>query len=175
MLSCSQERFPEQSPSVCTPLTFFTSPPPLYLSWSSSCNFIGKYVSIWEFQNRVCLFIPQIRKHSSFINIILTVVVIDTSMEWSSWVLQLRNPKIWIFFKTCQNFWILTCAKELKSPYVVNISPTVVIDTSMKRSSWVLLHGNPKISFSFQKSFKLNFDLCWKAEITLASSISVLQ
>ena len=39
----------------------------------------------------------------------------------------------------------------------VNISPTFVIDTSMERSSRVLQHGNPKIWFFFQKSFKLNF------------------
>ena len=29
----------------------------------------------------------------------------------------------------------------------VNISPTLVIDTSMERSSRVLQHGNPKIDF----------------------------
>ena len=56
----------------------------------------------------------------------------------------------------------------------VNISPTLVIDTSMERSLRVLKHGSPKISFFFQKSSKINFDLCWRAEITLASSISVL-
>ena len=54
----------------------------------------------------------------------------------------------------------------------VNISPTLVIDTSMGRSSRVLHHGNPKIWFFFQKSSKFVF---WRrAEITSASSISVL-
>ena len=33
----------------------------------------------------------------------------------------------------------------------VNISPTLVIDTSMERSSRVLHHGNPKMWFFFQK------------------------
>ena len=56
----------------------------------------------------------------------------------------------------------------------VNISPTIVIDTSMERSSRVLQHGNPKFFFFFQKSSKLNFDLSRRAEITLVSSISVL-
>ena len=37
----------------------------------------------------------------------------------------------------------------------VNISPTLVIDTSMERSSRVLLHGNPKIDFFFQKKFEI--------------------
>ena len=68
----------------------------------------------------------------------------------------------------------------------VNISPTLVIDTSMERSSRVLHHWNIKIwlkktklnfdlFFFFSKfeiefwlfflSSKLNFDLCWRAEI----------
>ena len=38
----------------------------------------------------------------------------------------------------------------------VNISPTLVIDASMERSSRVLHHGNPKIWFFSQKSSKLN-------------------
>ena len=42
---------------------------------------------------------------------------------------------------------------------LVNISPTVVIDTSMERSSRVLQHGNSKICFSFQKRFKFNLEL----------------
>ena len=41
-------------------------------------------------------------------------------------------------------------------PSFVNISPTVIIDASMERSSQVLQHK--KKSISFQKS--LNFDLC---------------
>ena len=56
----------------------------------------------------------------------------------------------------------------------VNISPTLVIDTSMERSSRVLRHGNPKIGFFFKKVRNSNFDFWQKAEITLASSISVL-
>ena len=43
---------------------------------------------------------------------------------------------------------------------IINISPTLVIDTSMERSSRVLPHRNPKVRFFFQKSSKLNFDLC---------------
>ena len=42
----------------------------------------------------------------------------------------------------------------------VDISPTLVIDTSTERSSRVLQHGNPKIEIFIQNSSKLNFDLC---------------
>ena len=57
----------------------------------------------------------------------------------------------------------------------VNISPTlVIIDTSMERSSRVLHHGNPKIWFFFQKVLNSKFVFWRRAEITLASSISVL-
>ena len=40
----------------------------------------------------------------------------------------------------------------------VNISPTLVIDTSMERSLRVLQHGKPKIRF-FIKKFKIEFTL----------------
>ena len=43
-------------------------------------------------------------------------------------------------------------------PGFVDISPTLVIETSMERSSRVQQHGNPKILFK-KKSSKLNFDL----------------
>ena len=50
----------------------------------------------------------------------------------------------------------------------VNISPTLVIDTSMERFSRVLHHGNPKIGFLFPKKFEIEFDLyfdlCQRAE-----------
>ena len=46
----------------------------------------------------------------------------------------------------------------------VNISPTIVIDTSMERSSRVLHHGNPKIGFFFfRKSLKFEFWLTTKS------------
>ena len=45
----------------------------------------------------------------------------------------------------------------------VNISPTLVIDTLMERSSRELHHGNPKIWFFFQKSSKFEFLLLTKS------------
>ena len=181
---------------------------------------------MWWFQNRVCLSVcphPKKRYHHSFVNISPTLVI-DTSMERSSRVLHHGKPKIWFFFQKSSKFefWLLT--KSWNHLSFVNISPTLVIDTSMERSSRVLHHGNPKNWFFISKKFEFwlltkswnhlsfvnishtlvidtsmvrslrvlhhgnpqnwfffskkvrnsNFDFCWRAEITLASSISVL-
>ena len=73
------------------------------------------------------------------------------------------KPKNLIFFFKKVRNWIspciLTCAKELKShPSFVNISCTLVIDTSMERSSQILQHENPKkLFFFFSKKFKIEF------------------
>ena len=60
----------------------------------------------------------------------------------------------------------------------VNISPTLVIDTSMERSSWVLQHGNQKIWFFFSKKFEIEFDLyfdlCWRAEINIQVGLTYM-
>ena len=116
---------------------------------------------------------PEKRYHYSFVNISPTLVI-DTSMERSLQVLHHGNPKIWIFFQKSSKFefWLLTKSWNYLS--FVNISPTLVIDTSMERSSRVLHHGNPKIWIFFKKVRNSNFDFCWRAEITLASSMSVL-
>ena len=79
--------------------------------------------------------------------------------------------------KPCLSVCLSICPYPEKRNHhsFVNISPTLVIDTSMERSSRVLHHGNQKIwIFFFEKVRNSNFDLCWRAEITLASSISVL-
>ena len=111
----------------------------------------------------------------SFVNISPTLVN-DTSIERSSRVLHHGNPKIWFFFFFQKNskfeFWLVT--KSWNHLSFVNISPTIVIDTSIDRSSRLLHHGNSKNLISFFKVRNLNFDLCWRAEITFASSISVL-
>ena len=99
--------------------------------------------------------------HLSFVNISPTLVI-DTSMERSSRVLHHGNPKIWIFFQKSSKFEICLSMKSWNHLSFVNISPTLVIDTSMERSSWVLRHGNPKIWFFFQKSSKFEFWLLTK-------------
>ena len=168
---------------------------------------------------------PEKRNRPGFINISPTV---ENGHQWKGldeYYSMETKKKLILVFEKVRN-WILTCAKELKSPWLRqyqsyisnwyingkvftsttawktknlnffskkveiefwlllkswnhlsfgNVSPTLVIDTSMERSSRVLQHGNPKIGFfSFQKSSKLNFDSCWRDENPLASSISVL-
>ena len=113
--------------------------------------------------------------HLSFVNISPTLVI-DTSMERSSRVLHHGNPKIWIFFQKSSKFEFWLLLKSWNHLSFVNVSPTLVIDTSMERSSRVLHHGNPEIwfFFFFTKIWNSNFDFWRRAEITLASSISVL-
>ena len=114
---------------------------------------------------------PEKRYHHSFVNISPTLVI-DTSMERSSRVLHHGNPKIWFFFS--KKFEIRILTKSWNLLIFVNISPTLVIDTSMERFSRVLHHGNQKIGFFFKKVRNSNFDFWRRAEITVASSISVL-
>ena len=122
----------------------------------------------------VCPFVspyPKKINHPSFVNISPTLVI-DTSMERSSRVLQHGNPKIWFFFS--KKFKIEFCpypdfpyAEKRNRPGFVDISPTLIIDTSTERFSRVLQHGNQKIDFFFSKKFEIEFDLCWRAEMNI--------
>ena len=87
---------------------------------------------------------PEKRNPLSFVNISPTLVI-DTSMERFSRVLHNGNPKIRIFFQKSSKFEIWLSTKSWNHLSFVDISPTLVIDTSMERSSRVLHHGNPKI------------------------------
>ena len=135
-------------------------------------NFFFKKVrnSNFDFWRRA-----EITLASSFVNISPTLVI-DTSMERFSRVLHHGNPEMWKFFKKFEIDEIEFCpypefpyAEKKKRPGFVNISPTLVIDTSTERSSRVIQHGNQKIWFFFSKKFEIEFDLyfdlCWRAEI----------
>ena len=50
-------------------------------------------------------------------------------------------------------------AEKRNRPGFVNISPTLVTDTSTERSSRVLQHENQKNFFFFFKKFEIEFDL----------------
>ena len=100
--------------------------------------------------------------HHSFVNISLTLVI-DTSMGRSSRVLQHENPEIWFFFQKSSKFEFWLSTKTWNHHSFVNISPTLVIDTSMERPSRVLHHGNPKIWILFQKNSKFEFWLSTKS------------
>ena len=93
--------------------------------------------------------------HHSFVNISPTLVI-DTSMERPSRVLHHGNPKIWICFQKSSKFEFWLSTKSWNHHSFVNISPALVIYTSMESSSLVLHHGNPKIR-SFFLSSKFGF------------------
>ena len=98
---------------------------------------------------------PEKRNHHSFVNISPTLVF-DISMERSSRVLHHGNPKVWFIFQKKFEIRNLTLTKSWNHLSFVNISPTLVIDTSMERSSRVLHHGNPKM-WRFFKKFEIEF------------------
>ena len=116
--------------------------------------------------------LPWLRQYQSYIsNWYINGKVFTSNTPWKPKIKK-KNTKSLKF-----EFWLVT--KSWNHLSFVNISPILVIDTSMERSSQVLQHTNiefQKFEF-FQKSLKSNFDLyfdlCWIAEITLASSISV--
>ena len=123
---------------------------------------------MWGFQNRVRLSVrlsvyphPEKRNHHSFVNI-SPILVIDVSLERSSRVLQHVYPKILIFFQKSSKFEFLLLTKSWNHLSFVDISPTLVIDTSMERFSRVLQHVNLKILF-FCESSKFEFWLSTKS------------
>ena len=92
--------------------------------------------------------------HLSFVNISPTLVI-NTSMERSSRVLHHGNPKNLNFSQNSSKFefWLLTMSWNHLS--FVNISPTLVIDTSIEWSSRILHHGNPEM-WKFFKKFEID-------------------
>ena len=125
--------------------------------------FVCRHVSTWGFQNRVSLFVrPSVclsaprekkpswlRQYQSYIsNWYINGKVFTSTTTW--------KPKNFNFFSRKFEIWLLT--KSWNQLSFVNISPTLVIDTSMERSSRVLQHGNPKIWFFFKKVRNLTFD-----------------
>ena len=134
-------------------------------------------IKIWIFFQKSLKFeiwlLAKSWNHLSFVDISPTLVI-DTSMERSSRVLHHGNPKIWFFFQKSLKFEIWLLMKSWNHLSFVNISPTLVIDASMERSSRVLHNGNPKILIFFIKVWNSKFDFWRRAENTLASSISVL-
>ena len=143
-------------------------------------RFLGSIFHMEGFSVTVCLSVcpsicpyPEKRNHHSFFNISPTLVN-DTSIERSSQVLHPGNSKIWFFFQKSSKFECWLVLKSWNNLSFVNISPTLVIDSSMERSSRVLQHGNPKIWIFFKEVRNSNFDFRQRAEIILASSISAL-
>ena len=113
--------------------------------------------------------------HLSFVNVTPTMVI-DTSMERSLRVLQHWNLKSLFFFQKVRNWrnWILSVPREKKSPWLRRYLSYIgnwYINGKFFTSTTAL---KPKNLIFFKKVRNSNFDLCRRAEITLASSISVL-
>ena len=130
------------------------------LSWNFLCADMFPYEDSKTMS--VCLY-PEKRNHADFVNISLTLVNDTSSMERSLWVLQHGNQKIWIFLKKFEIDEIEFCPypecpypEKRNRPGFVDISPTLVADTSMERSSWVLQYGD-KLCFFFSKNFEIEF------------------
>ena len=116
---------------------------------------------------------PEKRNHHSFVNISPTLVI-DTSMERSSRVLHHGNHKIWFFFSKKLEIRILTFDEQLKSQqlrqnqsYISNWYINGKVFTST--TPW-----EPQNLNFFQIVRNSNFDFRRRAEIPIASSISVL-
>ena len=104
----------------------------------------------------VCLSAPREKNPLSFVNISPTLVI-DASHQWKGLheYYTMETQKFDFFFQKSSKFefWLLT--KSWNHLSFVNISPTLVIDTSMERSSRVLHHGNPKM-WNFFKKFEID-------------------
>ena len=74
-----------------------------------------------------------------------------------------ETPNFFFFFQKSLKFKIWLLTKSWNHLSFVNISPTLIIDASMERSSRVLHNGNPKIWFFFHKSLKFEIWLLTKS------------
>ena len=68
----------------------------------------------------------------------------------------METPKFVFFFQKSSKFEFWFLMKSWNHLSFVNISPTLVIDTSMEWSSRVLQHGYPKM-WKFFKEFEIEF------------------
>ena len=133
------------------------------LSWNFLCANMFPYgdtktVSVCPYSEK--------RNHHSFVNISPTLVN-DTSMERSSRVLatawKVGNPIFFLKGFEIEFWFVLKSWNHLTFVY---ICPTLVIDTSMERFSWVLASYSmetQKFDFFFSKKFEIEFSLVFWA------------
>ena len=95
-------------------------------------------------------------------------------MERPSRVLQHGNTKIWICFQKSSKFEFWLSTKSWNHLSFVNISPTLLIDASMERSSRVLHHGKPKMLFFFKKFEIDDIEFCPYPEFPYAEKRNCL-
>ena len=130
------------------------------MSWNFLC--VDMFPCDYSKTVSVCPY-PERRNRTGFVNISPTLVI-DTSMERSSRVLQHGNPKIFrFFFKKIRN-WILTCiailtfAEELESPWLRQYQSNIgnwYINRKVFTSTTPWKHGNTKI-WTFSKNLEKN-------------------
>ena len=89
-----------------------------------------RHVSIWGFQNHVCLSVTGERDHPSFANII-PKVVIDLPMERSTQVLQHGNPKIFLFLMLTLLFLLPCFVNNACLAYTVRIDWAIVLSINI--------------------------------------------
>ena len=150
--------------------------PSLILSFELNF-FVCRHVSMWGFQNHVCLsiclyhekkFTPPLRQYQSYIsNWFINGKVFTSTTQC--------KPKKFLFFQKSSKFecWLVT--KSWNHLSFVNISSILVIDTSMERSSRVLQHRNQNIFFF--KKVKIEFWLVlklWVRRVVSANFSDVL-
>ena len=119
--------------------------------WLCQCQ---SFISNWLSVSRVSVprekKSPWLRQYQSyFSNWYINGKLFMSTTAW--------KPKNWIFLskKFEIEFWLVP--KSWNQFNFVNISPTLVIDTSMESFSHVLQHGNPKILIFFSKKFLIEF------------------
>ena len=103
--------------------------------------FVCRHVSMWGFRNRVCLSVRTTRKEITLASSISVLHLVITT---------LKSKNLFVLSKKFEiEFWLVFwhVLKSWNHLSFVNISPTLVIDTSMDRSARVLYHEKSKIWF----------------------------
>ena len=137
---------------------------------------------MWGFQNRLCLSVRTPRKeitisfcqYQSYIgNWYINGKVFTSTTTWKPKNVNFKYLKLEIDeIEFCPYPEFPYAEKRNRSGFV-NISPTLVTDTSIERSSSTTT-WEQKIWFFFSKKFEIEFDLCWRAEINIQVGLTYM-
>ena len=148
----------------------------------SSRVLLHRNPKIWFFLKFEIRILTKSWNHLSFVNLSPTLVWYLHQWKGLHEYYSMETPKSDFFQKSMKLNFVCTptfrTPRKEKRPGFVGISPTLVIDTSTKRSLRVLQHGNQKIRFFFSKKFEIEFDLyfnlCWRAEINIQVGLTYM-
>ena len=139
-------------------------------------NWILSVPRVFVPREKKSLWLRQFRSYISNWYINGKVFTSTTTWKHKNWFFFLQfEIEFRLFLKFEIEFWLVfwLALKSWNRLNFVNISPALVIDTSMERSSRVLqLIMTQKFDSFSQKNLKLCFDLCQRAEIVQASSLN---